>query len=173
MLEQRDANGVRVRVDGKGDAWAKAHRNELGATFNMTDVDGLVGMVGFAANTGDRLFIEYVPDNYRHRLDVIRTYATVALFDRKATRAYAFGDSNRVSLSWYLDMCRRLARTQPKPPKFLLVIGRDNPPWEMIELDITTGDPISENRLEVMNWKAVWRQIGLTGLRDELRAWLK
>jgi len=172
VLEERDTNGVRVRHDGKGDGWAKAHRSQLGPTFNMNDVDGLIGLVGFAANTGDRFFIEYVPDDYSNRLNMIRQFATVALFDRKTSRDYAFGDANRVSLSWYLDLCRRLGQTQPKPPKFFLVIGRDAPPWNLIELDINTGKEVSDHVLPAMNWRQVWQQVGLAALRAELRAWI-
>jgi len=172
MREQRDGNGVRRRVDGQGDGWAKAHRDGLGATFNMNDVDGLIGMVGFAANTGDRLFMEYVPNNYANRARLIRSFATVGLFDRKSSRDYALSQSNRVALSWYLDLCRRLGQTQPIPPKFFLVIGRDQPPWEMIELDIRTGDIAAEHTLTDMNWKEIWQQAGLVALRNELRRWI-
>ena len=101
MNPRRDSRGVRIRADGKGDGWARAHR-QLGATFNMTDFDGLMGLVAFAANTGEKLFMEYVPDNYRNRLNLIRQFAIVAMFDRKASREYAFSEANRVSLSWHL-----------------------------------------------------------------------
>lgn len=171
MPEQRDANGVRVRVDGKGDGWARAHR-QLGATFNMTDFDGVMGLVAFAANTGEKLFMEYVPDNYTNRLNLIRRYAVVAMFDRKATREYAFSDANRVSLSWHLDHCRKLAQTQPVAPKFLLVIGRDEPPWHLIELDINTGGTVGQHTLTAMNWRTVWEQAGLIDLRNQLRRWI-
>ena len=171
MLEQRDSNGVRVRVDGKGDAWAQAHR-QLGGTFNMTDFDAVMGVQAFAANTGERLFLEYVPDNYENRLNMIREYASVAMFDRKASREYAFSRDNRVSLSWHLDHCRKLAQTQPVAPKFFLVIGRDQPPWQLIELDITTGEIVAEHTLTNMDWKTVWQQAGLTDLRNELRRWV-
>lgn len=172
MAEERDSSGVRVRADGKGDAWAKAHRDQLGATFNMNDVDGLIGLVAFAANTGDRLFMEYVPDNYANRQSMVRQFATVALFDRKTSRDYALGESNRVALAWYLDLCRRLGQTQPKPPKFFLIIGRDTPPWQMIELDIETGAVISEHALTAHKWQQVWEQVGLAALRNELRRWI-
>jgi len=167
----RDEEGVRLRADGKGDGWALAHR-KLGATFNMTDFDGLMGIVSFAANTGERLFLEYVPDNYSHRVNVIRQFAAVAMFDRKSTREYAFSDENRVSLAWHLDHCRKLGQTQPKPPKFFFVIGRDEPPWELVEVDIETGDVVSEMSLSAMNWRALWERAGLVALRNELRQWI-
>ena len=172
MSEQRDNGGVRIRVDGKGDGWAKVHRDQLGATFNMNDVDGLIGMVAFAANTGDRLFMEYVPDNYANRLNTVRSFATVALFDRKTSREYALGESNRVALAWYLDLCRRLGQTQQKPPKFFLVIGRDAPPWQMVELNTNNGEVVSEHTLSASNWREVWEQVGLAALRNELRRWI-
>ena len=172
MPEQRDANGVRLRMDGKGDGWAQAHRDELGQTFNMSDMDGLVGLVGFAANTGDRLFMEYVPDNYANKGKTIRRFAVVALFDRKSSREFALSDSNAVSLAFYLDLCRRLGQTQAKPPKFFLIIGRQEPPWEMVELDITTGQVVSEFTLQQGRWKVFWQAVGLVALRNELRTWI-
>ena len=172
MIVQRDSNGVRLRVDGQGDGWALAHRT-LGPAFNMTDIDGIMGVVAFAANTGERLFMEYVPDSYRNRFDMIRRYADVAMYDRKATREYAFSDANRVSLSWYLCHCRKLALAQPKGPKFFFVIGRDVPPWELIELDIKTGEVIQEHTLTEMNFRQIWQTAGLATLRNELRKWIE
>lgn len=171
FVPEVDAAGVKIRADGQGDAWADAHR-ALGSSFYLTDVDGMIGMVGFAANTGERLFLEYVPDNYENHRNAIRRFATVAMFDRKATRALAFHKHNRVGLAYYLDTCRRLAETQPKPPRFFFVIGRDRPPWTMIELDITTAEQIGEIELGAMNWRQVWNALGLTVLRAELAQWI-
>jgi len=170
-FDQRDASGVRIRADGKGDSWAQDHR-QLGPTFNMTDFDAVLGLVAFAANTGEKLFMEYVPDNYQNRPNVIRQYANVAMFDRKTNREYAFGETNRVSLSWHLDHCRKIGASQPVPPKFFFVIGRDQPPWMLIELDIETGAVVAEHCLTAMNWREVWQAAGLTGLRDQLRRWI-
>ena len=61
-MYERHSNGVKVRADGCGDAWAQAHR-KLGPTFNMQDIDALFGIMAFGQNTGDKLFLEYVPDN--------------------------------------------------------------------------------------------------------------
>jgi hypothetical protein len=168
MPTERDSNGVAVRMDGKGDAWSDKHR-QLGVSFNMNDIDGLMGLVAFAANTSDHIFMEYVPDTYEHRHNIIRRFYTVALFDRKTSRNYAFSDANRVSLAWYLDLCRRLAKTQPRPPKYFFVIGQDTPPWQMIELDIDTGKIMSEHTLPENNWRTLWDIIGLSRLRQELR----
>jgi hypothetical protein len=132
----------------------------------------LARVAGVSHDTISRLFVEYVPDNYRNRLNVIRDYAVVAVFDRKVSREYALGEDNRVSLACYLSLCRRLGQTQPKPPKFFLVIGRDAPPWELVELDIHTGQVLSENTLTAMNWRVIWRCVGLVDLRDALRGWI-
>ena len=160
---------VKPRFDGQGDPWADSHREGLGRGFNMNDVDGFIGLIGFAANTGDRLFIEYVPDDYANRGQAIRTYSTVALFDRKASLACAMGEGNSVSLACYLDLCRRLAVTQARPPKFFFVVGRDAPPWDIVQIDIETGMKLSTQTLSGMNWQEVWRAAGLTELRDTLR----
>ena len=163
--------GVKVRKDGKGDAWALAHRDGLGRGFYMSDVDGIVGMMGFAANTGERLFIEYKFVG-EYSSSVIKQFATVAVFDRKWSRELAFAEGNQVSTAWYLDLCRRLGKTQSKPPRFFFVIGQDRPPWTMIELDIETGDVRQEEVLDGMNWKVVWRAVGLSSLREQLRQWI-
>jgi hypothetical protein len=163
---------VKPRYDRAGDGWADAHRDGLGLTFNMTDVDGFVGLVGFAANTGDRLFVEYVPDNYTHRASRIRRFATVAMFDRKASEEYAGSAKNNLCTSWYLDICRRLGATQPVKPMFFWIVGRNKPPWTMIRLDIESGEPVGRHQLNGDNWRAVWEACGLVGLRRELRHWI-
>ena len=163
--------GVKPRFDGQGDGWAAAHRS-LGPTFNMSDVDGVVGMMGFASNTGERLFLEYVPDNYKNRQSRIRKFATVAMFDRKSSEHYANSDSNALAAAFYLDLCRRLATTQPKPPRFFYVIGQDQPPWEMIEIDINTAAEIGRVHQDGKNWRQVWEAVGLVALRNELCLWI-
>ena len=172
MIYQRDPNGVRNRIDGKGDPWANQHRSQLGPTFNMTDVDGMIGLVAFASNTANKIFVEYVPDSYANHNNTIREFATVAMFDRKSSKSHAFSESNRVSLAWHLNTCRQLAKTQPKPPKFFLVIGQDSPPWTLIELNINDASQVATLNLTAANWKTIWEAVGLIALRSELRSWI-
>jgi len=88
-MYERHSNGVRVRADGCGDAWAQAHR-KLGPTFNMQDIDALFGIMAFGQNTGDKLFLEYVPDDYRNRGKAVRDFRVIAMFDRKSSRQATF-----------------------------------------------------------------------------------
>lgn len=172
-MNDYDSNGVRTRRDGEGDSWALDHR-QLGAQFNMIDIDGLIGLVGFAVNTGNRLFVEYVPDGtYNDRFKSIRKFAVVAVFDRKADRGIALGEGNRVSQAFYLWLCRVFAQFQPRPPRFFYVFGQQGPSYEMLEMDISTGTEMETHRLEKNLWKEVWESVGLVVLRQELLAWIK
>lgn len=172
MASTKYVNGVKARADGQGELWANEHRAELGAQFNMNDIDGLIGLVGFAANTGNRLFVEYVPDGtFQDRFKSVRGFAVVALFDRKLSVEAAFGTSYRVSQAFYLYLCRSLSEHQPKPPKFFYVIG-SRAPYTLIELDITTGDEIKRYYLEDNRWKDIWEATGLVELRKLLLAWI-
>lgn len=170
----RNGHGVKQRLDGKGDAWASAHRQELGCNFHMQDIDASFGAVVFGQNTGEKLFLEYVPDNYQNREKRIREFAVIALFDRKATEEAAFANHSTVSRAFYLWQCRVFGTKQPIDPKFFLVIGRQEPPWKMIEVDIfsseTTGVTATINAGE---WHEVWRTLGLTDMRNEIAKWLQ
>ena len=167
---ERNSNGVKNRIDGKGDGWANAHRKLLGNQFYFQDVDCFFGAVAFGHNTAERLFLEYVPDDYENRTKKIRQFGIVALFDRKSSKSAAFGNKNIVSCGVYLWLCRTLGTAQGIKPKFYYVIGNDKPPWEMIEMDIDTAD-IKEPTviLQSVNWKEIWEQLGLLELRNEIK----
>jgi hypothetical protein len=169
----RSENGVKERADGKGDAWADSHR-QLGATYNMSDLDAVMGVTAFAQNTGEKLFLEYVPDNYANRGKQIRSFAAVAMFDRKLSEhAIQYSD---VSTSLYLWICRTLGEKQPVPPKFFYIIGGQAPPWRMIELDIETGEQIGQQhemtKDNSIEWKNLWVATGLHALREECRRFI-
>lgn len=169
---QRDRNGVRYRADGKGDAWAIAHRS-LGTGHQMHDVDALFGCHAFGMNTGEKLFLEYEPDHYENRSKVIRNFAVVAMFDRKTSEVAAFSSENRLSRALYLWQCRTFATRQSVQPKFFIVVGNQMPPWKMIELDIWTGERTGDPTLvNAQNFAEVWDALGLSGLRLELRKWI-
>jgi len=104
----RDQRGVKTRYDGGGDAWAEAHRN-LGTSFNMQDLDALFGFVAFGVNGAEKLFLEYQPDDYKNRKQIIRRFAAVAMFDRKNSIKTAFNKNNLVSTANYLWQCRCFA----------------------------------------------------------------
>lgn len=165
-------NGVKARKDGQGDLWAAQHREALGPGFNMQDMDGFFGQVAFAANTGDKLFLEYVPDDYVNRVKFFRRFAVVAFFDRKSTMDWAMNERNRVSMAFYMWICRMIGEHQPIPCRFFIVTGGEGR-WMMSELNTADGQVIGESRIEGMNWKAIWQTTGLTTAREQLRKWVQ
>ena len=165
---KRNDQGVKIRSDGNGDQWANQHRDELGSKFYIQDVDGLFGMCSFAQNSGERLFMEYVPDHYRNKSKIIREFAVIAIFDRKQSK-HAIQVSD-LSTAFYLHQARLYGRVQPIMPKFFFVVGTESP-WTLIELNITTGETISECVLDDGEWLSVWKTLKLTDMRDLLRAW--
>lgn len=166
-------NGVKERADGAGDAWAREHR-EMGQTYNMMDLDAVFGTVFFGQNTGEKLFMEYIPDNYQNRVNKIRHFALVAMFDRKASRNAALCPQNNLSTAVYLWLCRELSEKQPTPPKFFYVIGGQVPPWVMVEVDIFTGELTGHESVieNSQDWHRVWQILGLKKLRAQLRGWV-
>ena len=96
-------------------------------------------------------------------------------FDRKSTEEAAFSERNAVSRAFYLWLCRTIGRAQPpdKQPRFFLVIGSQRPPWDMIEIDTTTGEVKGERvRLDAADWGRIWETLGLAALRRGLLSWL-
>lgn len=169
----RNGNGVKVRKDGRGDAWSNEHRIALGNKFFMQDLDALFGQITFGHNTGERLFLEYVPDDYENRFNVIRDMAFIATFDRKSTEGAAFASENVVSTAVYLNLCRQISDRQPRQMKFFYVIGKAAP-WRMIEIDIYSGERLPElppikNKDD---WRRVWENTDLIEARDFLSKWL-
>lgn len=170
---RRLGNGVKVRADGAGDGFALAHR-DLGRGFHMHDIDALFGLEVFGANTGDRLFMEYEPDSYQNRLSLVRRFAVVALFDRKKSVDLARSSYTSLSAAFYLYLCRALGARQPKLPRFFFCCGDHEGPWRLLEIDAASGDEIglAGPPVDGSNIAAVWRQIGLSALRAEMRSWV-
>lgn len=173
-MYERDERGVRVRADKKGDAWANAHRDALGNKYYLQDVDAMFGYVAFGHNTGERLFLEYVPDSYENRGSWIREYGYVALFDRKTSEQAAFSSQNSLSASVYLHLCRRLAAGQPIAPRFFFVIGGQEPPWEMIEISIESGEETGQRAVirSASDWSTIWAALGLADMRNTIKQWI-
>jgi len=53
------------------------------------------------------------------------------------------------------------------------VVGPNNPPWRMIELDIRTGEEVGEHLLTDANWREIWTLSGLDALRGESKRWVE
>ena len=174
QTEIRHSNGVRKRVDGAGDGWAKAHRVELGNSFLMQDMDAMFGNLVFGKNTGDKLFLEYAPDAYANKDKPFREFGLVAMFDRKRSMKAVHGEQSNLSNRFYRWSCAKLSEGQPSPARFFYVVGSDDPPWQMIEVDLITGEFGDVYDVEdESNWVAVWSALGLTDLRKALSQWLR
>lgn len=170
---QINQNGVKIRYDGKGDGWANAHREELPRDNYMQDIDCFFGINVAGHNTGDKLFLEYIPDNYDKNRKSVEDFCIVALFDRKFSEEYAFSNKNYTSRKFYLYICNQLSKNQPVPCKFFYVIGNKNPPWKMIELSLDEGHKIREKYVDSGDWNEIWKELGLVSIKDELVKWLK
>lgn len=172
---ERLANGVRARADGRGDGWANAHREQLWPDAYMQDLDGYFGLLTFAGNAGDRLFLEYVPDRDRAP-DQAREFAVVAVFDRKRSRHAAFAPRSALSRGFYAWLCRVIGTRQPVRPRFFYVTGAERPPWILHEVDVETEEPTGAPALirsTETDWKSVWCGVGLRDARDVLARWLR
>lgn len=166
-------NGVKRRMDGRGDAWADQHRL-LGKNYSMYDMDAVFGFVAFGQATADRLFLETQPNFSNNTSPFIRRFAFMAMFDRKASEAAAFCHENEYQTAFYLEQCRILSTNQPRPVRFFFCIGGHAPPWRLIEIDINTGDRLGSVILPADGklWLPIWDALGLTDLRLELRTWI-
>lgn len=176
--ELRLENGVKQRMDGGGDSFGNAHREALGNWAYMQDFDSIFGFEAFAKNTSDLLFTEYEPDQYKNSGNLIRNFATIALFDRKkhfnlAERALQC--SRPVLTAYYLHQCRLNASVQPIPPRFFFCVDIDEG-WQLLEVDINTGEKIGPrhgHHITRENMDYVWTAIGLRDAHCGVRKWLQ
>jgi hypothetical protein len=171
-MEQRLLNGVRTRMDGAGDLWADQHREELGNRSYLNDIDGFAGLTVWASHSEDHLFVEYEPDSWEYKDNVIRRFGTIAFFDRKKSRGATKRPGAPLSLAYHLDLCRQLGKSQPIAPRFFYVFG-EGIPWELVEINIENGSSIGHPIMLVAgSWSERWRELGLVAARDEIRRWL-
>lgn len=63
-------------------------------------------------------------------------------------------------------------KEQPANPKFFFVVGTE-PPWEMVEVNIETGERGKVHILEPGQWQKVWDAVGLMERRRFLRRWIE
>ena len=157
---------TKPRFDGKGDSWARSHRSNLPGNYYMTDIDGL-GL--FTMNSSNEFFCEYVVGYPRDSADRKVTRGVFALFDRKASLDSAFSERN-ATLGVYLLIARGLAREQTVAPKFCFVIGGQDPPWRVIEVDIYTGNRTGNESYVSTDdgWMDAWIQLGIDVTRKKL-----
>ena len=169
----RGDNGVKVRHDGRGDNWADQHRRSLRGRFLMQDMDAYAGFHAFAANTGEKFFLEYEPDKSNARTVSKRQLGFVALFDRKSnTKAMRDKNLSGLSRQVYAHICRTYRAAQPTAPKFFYIVGESSP-WGMIEIDIDTLQEKSGIvELYEDDWMQIWDDFGLIELRNALQRWM-
>lgn len=158
----------------RSNQWALAHRSKTPKNFYMNDIDAFFGKMWFQKNSGYKLFAEYIPDdNYG---EVIKKFALISLFDIKETKKameYALHGPNPISTAFYLYLARVIGKNQKYDPKFFFVIGKEGP-WELIEINIHTGNKtgksaiISENDV---NWVSQYKDLGLLELQQNLYQW--
>lgn len=155
---------VKPRLLAGGDGWANQHRTALPNDFYLSDIDAAL-----ALDTEDKIFLGYVPDSWGNRHAPDRKFALVALFDRVRDEATAWRNSHSLASQLYRWLARTISEQQPYPVRFFYVCGDDSPPWEMIEVDIFSGQPTGFRcTLEAGDWRECWQAAGLYDLRREL-----
>lgn len=170
--EPLNERGNKVRRDGGGDPWADEHRTKLDKCY-MADVDYIVSLTLTGVDSEDKSFHEFATKRGSFKPSRKRKHATVAIFDRAATKEIALGDKKAFTLSQHLDLCERLGEVQPVAPKFFFVCGHRNAPsWLVIEMDIYTGEELQERTLSSTDWEQDWRELGLLKQRATLQNWL-
>ena len=164
------ATSGRPRIDSQGDRFANEHRR-LGTADYMNDFDVMVGSMDFAKHTENTMFAEYEPDPVGNKGSVVRQFATVAIFDRKGHHGCC---TMNIATKYQLSVCRTLSAMQPVPVRFFWVIDVAQG-WEMQELCIQTGDRLGTRKLprDASLWRTIWDEVGLSGNRATLKAWLK
>jgi len=172
--EERQENGVRRRMDGGGEPWSNDHRDCLGNDFHMQDIDALYGMVQFAKNASEKLFAEYVPDDYENRNEFAREFGLVALFDIKRTRGAAQSARLALSTKWYAWLARVVTFYQEVAPKFFFVID-EGESYHYLESDIWTGDIVAERTVPktAKSWIGCWDELGLVDIRQQLKTLIR
>jgi len=140
----------------------------------MQDLDCFFGVQAFGHNTGDKLFMEYIPDNYDKNKKSVENFGVVALFDRKSNEEYALSSPNYTSRHFYIYLAKILSECQGNIPcKFFYVIGSNNPPWKMIEIDLSTGHKKTEKYVDSGDWSSIWQELGLCSIRNDVVKWMK
>lgn len=176
---KRNDSGVRVRADGGGDLWADRHRLGLDNKAYLTDADSFTFAVRHRKSE-DRVFFEYVPDDWCNFGKSIRSFALLAIFERKSPGQYQrdlSGLCAQPGVAFLLHTCRLFGQVQPIAPRFFFVFG-DDQPFRLQEIDCIVGYQVGELlTLPILtnkgDWLPFWKQLGLIDARDKLNAWVK
>jgi hypothetical protein len=173
-FQTRDQNGVAIRRDGGGDAWANMHRDNAGRGAYLTDIDRTVRLVVEQECAEDRVFDEYVCDPFANRDSFQRNFAVLARLDRKRIIEVAEKEIRRQSLSLKKNChdCRVFRERQGGlGGRFFYVCGED-PPFTYIEVDIFSGEKILVALVDAENWIPVLTSAGMEDERKNLERWL-
>jgi len=170
----RNAGGVAIRRDGKGDPWAMDHRR-LGRGWNMRDGDEIHRCIWEIEHCEDTRFSDMVFDAYANRGKLIRKCATLCRTDRKASieRAEQEIKSGAVCIAHLLQECRNDKRCQGGHGGRAFIVCGEGYPYTYIELDTETG--IETRREPLLNeraWHDLYRILGLDVEKTQLEQWL-
>lgn len=155
---------------GTGDGWAAAHRQALGSNWYLSDVDALADSTGAYHGTEDKLFVSATCLPV-HRLDPAQTLGIVALFDRTQDLGTGLCERKAFGSKMLRNIARLIGLAQGVLPKVFLVAGPDDGPWELVELDIWSGQPAGFRAILEAggSWAATWEAAGLGKLQRELQ----
>jgi hypothetical protein len=167
--DARLANGVRVRLDGRGDNFANAHRKGQRDLYGM-DVDAYATLELVVGDGEDRIFAEYC----LHGNGPVTESAFVAFFDRKKMRGkQCIADAGQMARrAPWLGLCRDLAVSYPVTPRLFWICGQ-GAPWDFIEWDVRSGERLRWWLLESDDITQEWRNIDLLRDRETLVKWLR
>lgn len=129
----------------------------------MQDIDGIMWCFR-KKETEDNLYMEYAVGEDEQ-------YAVVAVFDRK--KQFSDLDSEKTSKTdpFYRYQCRVNSLVQLVPCRMFYIIGGNDPPWHIIEVDIHTGQRGAATEFTRDTYEQLWISLGLYKLRDELNKW--
>jgi hypothetical protein len=173
-FQVRGTNGVAVRRDGSGDAWANMHRDRAGRGAYLTDIDRTVRVVVEQECVEDIAFDEYVCDPFENKDSFQRNFAVLARIDRKRNVTIAENEIRRQSLSLKKNChdCRVFRERQGGlGGRFFYVCGED-PPFTYIEVSIFSGEKILDVVVDADTWIPVLTAAGMEDERRKLERWL-
>lgn len=139
----------------------------------MTDLDCFAGVIEFLQRSENSLFAEYTmwssDNNNTQTANIEYDFQIVALFELKSSIAGMY--HAKIGRQLYSWLCRVLRNHQDISPKLFYVIGV-NGPWTLIEVNIETGTPDNNSRIELEHtqesWNRVWSHLGLFHLRNQM-----
>ena len=160
----RDRRGVAIRRDGRGDRWAKEHRNNLGKEWYMRDADEIHRCSWEIDRRENNHFVEMVFDSVRNKGKLIRSCGTLLRCERKASVQLAEDEikNGSVCIAHLLQECRNDRAMQNGLGGRAFLVCGESYPFTYIELDPETGNELRRVVVaSAADWITVYRQLGL------------